>query len=194
MVKLVILPILVMVILAATSTMAQDCRTGPRPPEANISYLSRLTDLTGSEFNTQYMQVMYQVHGDMQALAELELKSTVDAGLRQLSQNIRREQNDLNRKLEGWYKQRAGQNLSKYCAESNVDYQRLQATKWQDFDDRYVTIMLDYLKRSQDAARLAMQRSTMREIKNQAKIVVDTTTREITALQRWQQNLPMFED
>ncbi|MEN6355882.1 MAG: DUF305 domain-containing protein [Armatimonadota bacterium] len=151
-----------------------------------------MKSLSGTEFDLQYMRSMYQLHSDTQALAEVELKSTMDAGLRQLSDNIRHEQYDLNKKLETWYSQATGKQISEYCIDSNAEYRRLQKANMRHFDAEYVDIMLDYLQRAKDASTLLLSKSSHSDLRSQATIVIKASDKEKAALQRWIKNQPMF--
>jgi uncharacterized protein (DUF305 family) len=174
------------------SAAGQECQVGPRPPGSDLRSLSSLKNLSGTEFDVQYMISMYQLHSDTRALAEVELKYTIDSGLRQLSENIRREQYDLNKKLELWYSQATGRQVNEYCIDSNADYRRLQQANIRHFDSEYVDIMLDYLQRAKDASSLLLSKSSNSDLRNQAGIVIKTSDKEIEALRRWENNQPMF--
>lgn len=188
--------LLIVMLLCSISSAAigQQCKVGPRPPGSDLRSLSKLQNLYGREFDIKYMRLMYQLHSDTQALATTELKSTMDMGLRQLSNNIKREQYDLNKKLEAWYSKLTGERLNEYCIDSNADFQQLRQSNWRNFDVVYVDIMLSYLQRAKDASALALSRSNNPDLRNQAGIVVKTCDREITALRNWQKNQPMFND
>ncbi|MHB9035708.1 MAG: DUF305 domain-containing protein [Armatimonadota bacterium] len=187
--------LLLTMVLCLMSSMAwgEECQTGPRPPGTDLRSLSGLQSLSGSKFEIQYMKLMYQLHSDTQALAETELKSTMDVGLRQLSNNISHEQYDLNKKLETWYSRMTGTRISDYCINSNAEFQQLQQTSWRNFDTVYADIMLDYLQRAKDASALLLSKSRNADLRNQAGIVIKTSDREIAALKRWQNNQPMFD-
>jgi uncharacterized protein (DUF305 family) len=179
--------------LIPTVAWGEECQVGPRPPGTDLRSLSGLKSLSGREFDVKFMKQMYQLHSDTQALAETELKSTMDMGLRQLSNNIKREQYDLNKKLEAWYSRDTGTRLSDYCIDSNLEFQQLQQANWRIFDTVYVDIMLDYLRRAKDASVLLLSKSSNADLRSQAGIVIKTSDREIAALQRWQNNQPMFD-
>ncbi|MCE5323390.1 DUF305 domain-containing protein [bacterium] len=152
-----------------------------------------MNKLSGVEFDLRYMISMYQLHSDTQALAEVEVKYTMDTGLRQLSDNIRHEQYDLNKKLELWYSQMTGRQINEYCANSNVDFRRLMQANIRHFDAEFVDVMLDYLQRAKDASLLLLTKSSNPDLRSQASIVIKTSNKEITAMQRWKNNQPMFE-
>lgn len=186
--------IIVVLCFLSMSAFCQECQVGPRPPGTDLSSLASLQNLTGTEFDLQYTRLMYQLHTDMQALAEVELKTSMDVGLRQLSQNISHEQYDYRKKLDLWYTKATGQKLSEFCPGSSVDYNRLQQTQWRHFDAEYAQIMLTYLQRAKDAAALLLSRSRNDDLKNQAKLVIKSADMEIAALKRWQNNEPMFQN
>lgn len=197
----VVWPIVMVLCFLSMSAFAQECQVGrqecqvwPRPPGTDLRSLTSLQNLTGTEFDLQYTRLMYQLHTDMQALAEVELKTSMDVGLRQLSQNISHEQYDYRKKLDLWYTKATGRRLSEYCPDSSVDFVRLQQTQWRHFDAEFVDIMLTYLQRAKDAATLLLSRSSNDDLRYQAGLVVKSANMEIAALKKWQNNEPMFQN
>lgn len=184
--------LVIVVYLVPIMAIGDECQVGPRPPGNDLWSLSTLKNLSGVELDLQYMKSMYQLHSDTQALAELEFKYTMDTGLRQLSDNIRHEQYDLNKKLELWYSRATGKQISEYCIDSNAEYRRLRQANIRHFDAEFVDIMMDYLQRAKDASALLLSKSTDSDLRSQAAIVIKTSDKEIAALQRWIKNQPMF--
>lgn len=64
-------------------------------------------DTCGTNFDTTYIQSVYQQNADIAALAAYGVQHVQDGNLRSLSEKIVRERNDLNAKLSGWYPQLA---------------------------------------------------------------------------------------
>ncbi|MCL5104474.1 MAG: DUF305 domain-containing protein [Armatimonadetes bacterium] len=183
---------LVLILAISSVAVGEECKTGDRPPELRASPASQLQNLSGTEFDLVYMRVMYQLHSDIQSLAEQGIVRTSGRGLRILSDGIKHEQMDQNAKLAAWYKKTTGGQLSDFCVQSNPDFDRLGTVLPRDYDTAYARTMIAYLQQARDAAQLAVSKAVMPELRDQAGLTVKAADREITALRNWLNNLPMF--
>lgn len=155
-----------------------------------VAPASQLRGLTGTSFDNTYMRVMYQHHSDTAALAQVEKENTNSTVLRDMSNKIIRERNDLNLKLAIWYRQSTGGELSELCYPPPQSWLQTAGLASGEFDNRFVQLMLTQLQQAKDAAQLAVSNATLADLRSQANLVIKISDLEITALRRWQQNLP----
>lgn len=162
------------------------CPTCPAEP-ANIGAgpCADLADLCGCDFDQAFMRLMYQQHSDIAALATQGIQLSTDKGIRDLSGKIRYEQTKQSQKLSYWA-QKAGM-----CT-LNADYNRIQGVMDSlkqccggDYNVPYVKTMIGLLEQNRDAAQLALSKATVPGLRDQARIVVNSTSKEIVALQNW---------
>lgn len=162
------------------------CPTCPAEP-ANIGAgpCGALSDLCGCEFDQEFMRLMYQQHSDIAALATQGIQLSTDKGIRDLSGKIRYEQTKQSQKLAYWAQKQGMCTLT-------ANYNRIQGIMddlrqccGADYNIPYVRTMIGLLEQNRAAAQLAMSRATMPGLRDQARIVVNSTTKEIVALQNW---------
>ncbi|MCE5313470.1 MAG: DUF305 domain-containing protein [Armatimonadota bacterium] len=162
------------------------CPTCPAEPASiGAGPCSALADLCGCDFDQAFMRLMYQQHSDVAALATQGIQLSTDKNIRDLSGKIRYEQTKQNEKLVMW-----AQKLNNCTLP--VDYMRIQGIMedlqkccGSDYNIPYVKTMIGLLQQNRDAAQLAISKATVPGLRDQARIVVKSTTREIAALQSW---------
>lgn len=168
------------------TTCPSTCPTCPAEPASiGAGPCGALSDLCGCEFDQEFMRQMYQQHSDIAALATQGIQLSTDKGIRDLSGKIRYEQTKQSQKLAYWAQKQGMCTLT-------ADYNRIQAVMddlrqccGSDYNIPYVKTMIGLLEQNRAAAQLAMSKATMPGLRDQAKIVVNSTTKEIVALQNW---------
>lgn len=177
-------PVLLGVMLVVVVSTASTGQTAsPDPLKATVS---QLAGLSGRDFDMAYMQFMYQQHADVAALAEMGLLQCNDWYLRAFSQKVKDERNDLNRKLAMWYPQiSSGQVLSVDPGLTRILMTRLTGYIGPGFDATYCRVMERLALLTYQVANLAQTRSTMPELKYQAKLVAHTSLNESKAFRMW---------
>lgn len=179
-----------MILALSIAVFADVCTPGAQSTENRVAPALQIQGLTGTSFDNTYMRVMYQHHSDTAALAQVERDNTNSTVLRNLSDKIIRERNNLNKKLAEWYRRGGGGELSELCYTPPRSWLQTAGLASDQFDNRFVQLMLTQLQQARDAAQLAVSNATMPDLRNQANLIVKISEREIDALQRWQQNLP----
>lgn len=162
------------------------CTTCPAEP-ANIGAgpCADLADLCGCDFDQAFMRLMYQQHSDIAALATQGIQLSTNKAIRDLSGKIRYEQTKQSQKLAYWAQKQGTCTLT-------ADYNRIQYVMdtlkqccGADYNIPYVKTMIGLLEQNRDAAQLALSKATMPGLRDQARIVVNSTSKEIVALQNW---------
>jgi uncharacterized protein (DUF305 family) len=128
---------------------------------------------------------MYQQHSDIAALATQGIQLSTDKNIRDLSGKIRYEQTKQSQKLAYWAQKQGACTLT-------ADYNRMQGVMdnlkqccGADYNIPYVKTMIGLLEQNRAAAQLALSNATMPGLRDQARIVVNSTSKEIVALQNW---------
>jgi uncharacterized protein (DUF305 family) len=162
------------------------CTTCPTEP-ANIGAgpCSELADLCGCDFDQAFMQLMYQQHSDIAALATQGIQLSTNKAIRDLSGKIRYEQTKQSQKLAYWAQKQGMCTLT-------AEYNRIQGVMdtlkqccGADYNIPYVKTMVGLLEQNRNAAQLALSNASMPGLRDQARIVVNSTSKEIVALQNW---------
>lgn len=147
--------------------------------------LPALNSAPASTFDRTYIEQMYQLHNNISALATQGIEQSTDKDLKDLSGKIRYEQTKQNEKLASWHMQMGYGRIP-------VDYNRIGSVvntlsnyNSANFNAGYAQAMIDLLQQARQSAQLAMTKASMPELRDQAKIVADSSASEINALQRW---------
>jgi uncharacterized protein (DUF305 family) len=162
------------------------CLTCPaQPADIGAGPAPCLENLCGCDFDVAFMQQMYQQHSDITALATQGIQLSTDKDIRDLSGKIRYEQTKQSQKLVYWAQKQGFCNLT-------ADYNRIQGVMdnlkqccGADYNIPYVQTMIGLLEQNRCAAQMAMSRATQPGLRDQAKIVVNSTSKEIAAFQSW---------
>lgn len=148
--------------------------------------VSELNNLTGSDFELAYMQSMYKQNVKIGTLALLGSQQASTRQMRVFSAKILSERTDMNHDLSSWCREF----MNKIMLPVSVnDFSQLQAALSKccgsDFDCFYISTMICLMKQSKDAADLAMQRTQIPQIYQQARVVARTNSNEIQAFEQW---------
>ncbi|MCE5199230.1 MAG: hypothetical protein ABFD54_15895 [Armatimonadota bacterium] len=148
-------------------------------PATDLQYL------TGSEFDRGYIRSMYQLNTTISALATQGIEQSTDKNLKDLSGKIRYEKTTQNEKLAMWYRDMGLGRVPVDYSRANAIVNTLLTPSDPQFNANYARTMTSLLQQDRDAAQLGVSRLTRDDVRDQAKIVVNSTQNEIVALQRW---------
>ncbi|MCE5323650.1 DUF305 domain-containing protein [bacterium] len=170
----------------ACPTCPAPCLTCPAEPASiGAGPCPELADLCGCDFDQAFMRLMYQQHSDIAALATQGIQLSTNKAIRDLSGKIRYEQTKQSQKLAYWAQKQGMCTLT-------ADYNRIQCVMdslkqccGADYNVPYVKTMIGLLEQNRAAAQLALSKATMPGLRDQARIVVNSTSKEIVALQNW---------
>lgn len=153
---------------------------GPGPVE-------RIQDLFGSNFEMGYMLTMYQQNADIGAMALFGSQRAGDSYIRALSRKMALERIDMNQDLRAWYLTYMSRNMPPAEIQRFTGLQEALSTyTGTEFDCMYASVMIGLMQQSQDAADMAIDRSEILQLRQQALVVSRTNENEIQAFQRWQ--------
>lgn len=158
-----------------------------------------LADLTGPDFDREYMRQMYGFSGNLLVLSSLgvtqlpqasnvqgmNLKNLVD-----LSAKIRDEQTRQNQKWASWYQALGGGPLSVDLSRSQYDVNRIATLRGPEAVTEYAKILSFYLSQQRDAAQLGITRASSPEVRQQSEIIAKADANEVDALSRWLATVP----
>lgn len=144
-----------------------------------------LGGLSCADFDKAYVQKIYEQNTVVIAVASVGIARGQDQNIKDISGEIRTERTKENIKLADWY-------ASMGFGTIPVDYGRVQnivdslcAPMGACFDVAYAKTMIGLLQQSRDADALAMEKSTIPDMRAQAGLAVRYHDDEIFRLQRW---------
>lgn len=143
-----------------------------------------LVCLCGPDFDRAYITKVYQLSGTVATLSEQGVQQANDPGLRRLSAKIHRgrmDQNAVHARLAADF----GCPVTLDCSPAQAIQASLACYCGTDFDVQYARAMIALMTQERDAAQIAVTRSTVPRVRDQAGIEARTAQNEIDALERW---------
>lgn len=185
-------------ILAASAAFTQQCSMPAQQgagPAAGLTPAERagvgagpapcLQNFAGPDFDRAYIQLMYQLHTTITALATQGIQQAGNGQLRDLSGKIRYEQTKQSEKLSLFYKNLGYGAMPACYAGSQNTLNNLIGLRGRLFDLQYAKTMAALLQQQMEAAALGLCRITNQEVRHQAEMVANSSQVEVLALQRW---------
>lgn len=144
----------------------------------------RIQNLYGMDFDWAYMLTMYQQNSDIASLATLGSRRACNPAIVYLSVKIARERADMNEDLRQWSSIFANRTMP--CV-TPACFAQLECCGCPEFDCTYVAMMTGLLVQSELAADMAIDRTTIPQLRMQARVIEVTNRNEADAFQRWRQ-------
>jgi uncharacterized protein (DUF305 family) len=150
------------------------------------SDIDRLRGLSGQEFETEWMSMMIQHHMGALEMAELVSSRANHQEIKDLAQNIIRDQNreigDLTTWLKQWYNAVPHEGM---MHEDMGMMERLQNARGDEFDRLFLQMMHDHHRGAIAMAELVPDRATHQELKTLAQNIMTSQEAEILQMMDW---------
>jgi len=172
----------------APVTACPQCPLSPQVLTVDPGPVPAIENFWGSQFDWAYMLAMYQQNRDIQLIAAMGNELSCDPTMREFSRKIILERGDMNTNLKNWYFiyfDRIMPNPPPRRAEALVCM--LRGLSPAEFNCTYSAVMIGLLRQSQDAADWAIDKSTILELRDQARVTYRTNQNEADAFTRWRQ-------
>lgn len=150
------------------------------------SDIERLKGLSGQEFETEWMSMMIQHHMGAVEMAELVPSRANHQEIKDLAQNIIRDQNREIGEMTTWLKQ--WYNATPHEGMMHEDMgmmERLQNARGDEFDRLFLQMMHDHHRGAIAMAELVPDRATHQELKTLAQNIMTSQEAEILQMMDW---------
>lgn len=144
-----------------------------------------LANLSCADFDKAYANRIYNQNNTVVALTTEGIQRANNKNLRDISGEIRTNVTSENVKLSDWY---SGMGMGTVPVDFNrtqTILDSLSTSTGNCFDVAYAQTLIGVLVQSRDSNMLAMNKSALPEIRNQARVALRHENDEIFRLQRW---------
>jgi uncharacterized protein (DUF305 family) len=150
------------------------------------SDIERLKGLSGQEFETEWMSMMIQHHMGAVEMAQLVPSRANHQEIKDLAQNIIRDQNreigEMTTWLMQWYNAPPHEGM---MHEDMGMMERLQNARGDEFDRLFLQMMHDHHRGAIAMAELVSDRATHQELKSMAQNIMTSQEAEILQMMDW---------
>ena len=156
------------------------------PPVQAEDNMSKLSQLSGAEFEKMFMSMMIEHHQSANDMAKLVPDRANHQELKDLAGNIISSQTKEIADMTGWLQSWYGMAPQKgMMSMAGMDMGKLQSLKGDAFDQEFMKQMRMHHATAIEMAQLVSSRATHQELKDMAQNVISSQTKEINDMTGW---------